>query len=79
MIHAKYACADGKTLFARFTQDPQRVNLKHGNRSWRLPIARSGSGARYSNGRVTFWEHQGEATLEGKRLSLKCKVERSTS
>lgn len=79
VIHAEYACADGTTLQAGFAQDPPRVNLRHGDKSWRLPIAKSGSGARYSNGRVTFWEHQGEATLEGKRVSLKCKVERPTS
>ena len=35
-----------------------------------LPIAMSGSGARYADGRAQWWEHQGEATysVDGKTV-----------
>ena len=36
-----------------------------GGQVYRLPQAQSGSGARYSNGSVEYWEHQGQATLTG--------------
>ncbi|MGF7158690.1 membrane-bound inhibitor of C-type lysozyme [Rhodoligotrophos appendicifer] len=39
------------------------IDLPEG-RSLRLPIAISGSGARYSDGTSSFWEHQGSATFE---------------
>lgn len=35
-----------------------------------LPLAISASGARYSDGLATFWEHQGTARLELERDTL---------
>jgi membrane-bound inhibitor of C-type lysozyme len=40
-----------------------RLTLPNGD-SVRLPHAASASGARYSNGAVTLWEHQGTARIE---------------
>lgn len=36
-----------------------------GGQVYQLRSVRSGSGARFSNGTVEFWEHQGEANLTG--------------
>jgi membrane-bound inhibitor of C-type lysozyme len=40
-----------------------QLTLPNGD-SVRLPHAASASGARYSNGAVTLWEHQGTARIE---------------
>jgi len=62
-ITAVYAAEDGAELTARFDtkKNTVEVTLPDG-RTVTLPRAVSGSGARYSDGRETFWEHQGEAT-----------------
>lgn len=59
---AVYRSADGKTARATFDLDRDLVivTLPDG-RMVTLPAAPSASGARYSNGNETFWEHQGTA------------------
>jgi len=54
---------DGTMIPVRFMEDAALVDLPDGT-SVTLPIARSGSGARYTNGTVTYWEHQGTARIE---------------
>lgn len=59
---AVYLSADGKTASATFDLDRDLVNVTlPDGRIVTLPAASSASGARYSNGTETFWEHQGEA------------------
>jgi len=57
---ATYRSADGKTATASYDLDRNlvTVTLPDGRRVT-LPAAPSASGARYSDGRETFWEHQG--------------------
>lgn len=59
---ACYRTGDGKTAMASFDlgRDLVTVILPDG-RSATLPAAPSASGARYSDGTETFWEHQGSA------------------
>jgi membrane-bound inhibitor of C-type lysozyme len=59
-ITALYLSEKGETLTALFdTADRSvEVTLPDGEKI-RLPVAVSGSGARYSNGHEVFWEHQG--------------------
>lgn len=46
------------------THDPAALAvLRWGDNFAVLPIAESGSGARYSDGLAEFWEHQGEAAI----------------
>jgi membrane-bound inhibitor of C-type lysozyme len=40
------------------------VTLYVQGQKFQLPIALSGSGARYSDGKTSIWEHHGEATFE---------------
>jgi len=47
----------------RFDGDAAEVFA--GGQLYNLPVAQSGSGARYSNGAVEYREHQGQATLNG--------------
>ena len=57
---ASYVSPDGKRMVACFVKSPASVfvTLPDG-RSVSLPVAISASGARYSSGKQTFWEHQG--------------------
>ena len=67
---ANYLSVNGTTIHATYYID-NTVNLKFSdNSSLILPIAVSGSGARYANDRYEWWEHQGEATysIDGKAV-----------
>ncbi len=59
-----WQCEGGKSFTVRFDSREAAV-VSTGERNFVLPPARSASGARYSDGAVEFWEHQGEATLSG--------------
>ena len=54
---------DGQMIPAQFMDDAVLLDLPDGT-SVTLPIAMSGSGARYTDGTVTYWEHQGTARIE---------------
>lgn len=61
----QYSCSDSVTFSVAFEEDTGCAVVDAGGQSYRLGSAISGSGARYSDGATQFWEHQGEATLEG--------------
>jgi len=62
---AVYVSDQGQRLTARFDIPGKKVRLVlPGGKTLTLPQAMSGSGARYSNGAQTFWEHQGSAIYE---------------
>jgi hypothetical protein len=52
--------------------DPPSVVLAVGNESRVLPIARSGSGARYTAAGVELWEHQGNTRINWNSQLLQC-------
>ncbi|NDD69757.1 MAG: hypothetical protein EBZ29_10385 [Synechococcaceae bacterium WB9_4xC_028] len=52
--------------------NPPSVNLAIGEDHLLLPIARSGSGARYSAGEVELWEHQGSTRINWLGQILQC-------
>lgn len=59
-VAVRYAATDGKHLSACYDLEHQTVRVALDNGSQLLlPVALSGSGARYSDGTHTFWEHQG--------------------
>lgn len=60
-----WRCDDGAAFSARFSS--RSAEIFAGGQVYTLPSAPSGSGARYSDGAVEYWEHQGEATLNGAR------------
>jgi membrane-bound inhibitor of C-type lysozyme len=73
----RYRCDDGQDVLATFVQiDPRMARIERSNARWVLPLQRSGSGARYSDGKVTFWEHQGEARLELQGRVVTCRLRR---
>jgi membrane-bound inhibitor of C-type lysozyme len=58
-----WSCDRGAAFSVRFNGGAAEVFA--GGQLYNLPVAQSGSGARYSNGSVEYWEHQGQATLNG--------------
>lgn len=57
-------CPRGESFQVRFDQAGAAVVSARGHEIL-LQRETSASGARYSNGAIEFWEHQGEATLAG--------------
>lgn len=57
-----FRCPDGTEFGATFANDSVSLRLPNGEVT--LPIAISGSGARYANDTLVFWEHQGAARVE---------------
>lgn len=71
MPEAVYVSSQGQRLAARFDIPAKTVRLAlPDGRTLTLPLAVSGSGARYSNGAQTFWEHQGGAIFEERGVLL---------
>lgn len=58
-----WRCNGGAAFSVRFANDAAEVFA--GGQVYTLPAAVSASGARYSNGAVEYWEHQGVAQLNG--------------
>ena len=59
-----YDCPDGYTFSARFNDPPHQVQLLLPAGEMILPRVPSASGARYSNGDITFWGKGEVAMLE---------------
>ena len=58
-----FRCPDGQTVMAQFhLPEDQFVNVRFAGRDLRLPHVISGSGARYSDGKTTFW-NKGKSVL----------------
>jgi len=59
-----FHCVLQVDLTVTYDNKTQTAIVETQNTAFKLPIAHSGSGARYSDGTTTFWEHQGEAMFE---------------
>jgi len=57
-----FRCPDGRMVMARFEPQDDFVNMRFQDRDLRLPHVISGSGARYSDGKTTFW-NKGRSVL----------------
>ena len=60
-----FACAGGTSFTVGYDAGDELAEVAAGGRRYRLPRARSGSGARYAADGVELWEHQGRASLTG--------------
>lgn len=70
-----WRCDGGAAFSVRFNDNAAEVFAA--GRTYALPVVQSGSGARYSNGAVEYWEHQGQATLNGAYGGLYANCRRS--
>lgn len=72
---ATFRCALNVDMRASYSSDGAKVTVQVQGRSFVLPVDKSGSGERYSDGQTVFWEHQGEALFDTPGLSLSnCKL-----
>ena len=55
-----------------FDTEPATARFTHDGRTVTAFIQRSGSGARYGGPSVSYWEHQGEASVVWFGRSMKC-------
>jgi membrane-bound inhibitor of C-type lysozyme len=67
---ALYRCPMNIDIAAEYSADAKSVTLYAQGQAFHLPLAMSGSGARYSDGKTSIWEHQGTATFETAGVSL---------
>jgi len=73
-----FRCPDGRTVMALFELRDRFVNVRFARRELRLPHVISGSGARYSDGRTTFW-NKGDSVfveVDDKIVVHDCMLER---
>jgi membrane-bound inhibitor of C-type lysozyme len=76
----RYRCDDGQDVLATFIKiDPPVARIERAGMRWILPLRISASGARYSEGSVTFWEQQGQARLEVEGHAVTCRRASSSS
>jgi membrane-bound inhibitor of C-type lysozyme len=59
-----FGCPNGQTVMARFEAQDQFVEVRFAGSDLRLPHVISGSGARYSDGKTTFWNKGQSALVE---------------
>jgi membrane-bound inhibitor of C-type lysozyme len=59
-----WRCQGGSAFSARIKTNGS-AEVFAGGQVYNLPHVEAGSGARYSNGAVEYWERGGEATLNG--------------
>jgi membrane-bound inhibitor of C-type lysozyme len=60
-----FRCPDGQTVMAQFhLPEDQFVNVRFAGRELRLSHVISGSGARYSDSKTTFWNKGNSALVE---------------
>jgi membrane-bound inhibitor of C-type lysozyme len=59
-----FRCADGATVTVIFTETDDSITMRLGGRSYRLEHVEAASGAKYSDGKVVFWNKGKEAFVE---------------
>jgi len=60
-----YNCDGTKTFHVGFDEGFTYAVVKTGKATFRVPAVMAASGSRYSDDQVEFWEHHGEAMLNG--------------
>lgn len=60
-----YACAHAKTFRVGFDAGFTYAVVTTGKASFKVPAVMAASGSRYTDEKVEFWEHHGEAMLNG--------------
>lgn len=71
-----YACEDGRTLIAAYPT-PGTATVVIGDETHELRAEAAASGARFGDGRTTFWSRGTEATLESRESGAltRCRVD----
>jgi membrane-bound inhibitor of C-type lysozyme len=74
-LTANYFCADGKRLAVTYVNspDPGSATVVVAGNTYVLPHLMSGDGARYSDGKTTWWNKGREGTLEMNGAVTQCR------
>ncbi len=73
---SEYDCGSGSGVRVKWWKGKAEVFF--GKEEWTLPLALSGSGARYSDGTREIWEHQGKLRVDdGVSAPLVCPIIRN--
>ncbi|MFT3921090.1 MAG: MliC family protein [Myxococcales bacterium] len=70
-----YSCASGQSLATQFDSTQQQLALSIDNTLVRLDQVPSGSGSKFSNGQITFWNQGQLASLEVDGVRTDCQRE----
>lgn len=62
--YVRYRCADGQEIGVTYQQKGNRALVETGGWSHLLPLVPAASGAKYSDGKVTFWSKGTTAFME---------------
>ena len=71
-MELSYRCSDGTTFIAR--GGGEKITLVFDDRSWTLPRVHSGSGVKYTDRELLFWEKGDEAILATGHRMIHCQV-----
>jgi membrane-bound inhibitor of C-type lysozyme len=69
-----YFCSDYRSLTVTYFSAPApgRARLDFSDDTYELPHVIAASGARFSDGKIVWWEHGGKAELSQKGTSTDC-------
>jgi len=72
----KFVCPDGARLEVTYFENGTKASLVYDGRVFNLKRTISGSGARYSDGEIVFWNKGDKALIEidGKIIHKNCKL-----
>ena len=62
--YVRYRCADGQEIGVTYQQKGNRALVETGGWSHLLPLVPAASGAKYSDGKVSFWSKGTTAFME---------------
>jgi membrane-bound inhibitor of C-type lysozyme len=63
-VHDAFSCESGEQLATDYDADSGRLTLSMGDNVARLERVASASGAKFSDGHITFWSHGKDAMLQ---------------
>ncbi len=70
----EYFCSDSRHVTVSYLKAPAtgRATVEVGEVTYDLPQVVAASGARFSDGKVTWWEHGGQASLSREGANTEC-------
>ena len=72
----EFVCPDGASLQVTYSENGERASLVYDGKVFNLKRTISGSGARYTDGKIVFWNKGDKALIEidGKIIHQDCEL-----
>jgi membrane-bound inhibitor of C-type lysozyme len=58
-----YKCSEGVVVRVVYSETDEKATVRFAGKTYRLKLVPSGSGAKYSDGKVVFWNKGNEALI----------------